>query len=155
MCKWKRAIVRNQLFASFRQLVSQSCCDHLWPPEDKVCAEGCRIEEQFSSVAQLCPTLWDPMNHSTPGLPVHHQLLESTKTHVHWEPIVRNQRFPSFRQLVNPRAAATICGHPRTKSVLKAAGWRDKKHQNALMGGVPGPLTCSLPYHRTCRYMRR
>ena len=39
---------------------------------------------QFSSVAQLCPTLWDPMNHSTPGLPVHHQLLEFTQTHVHW-----------------------------------------------------------------------
>ena len=38
----------------------------------------------FSSVAQSCPTLWDPMNCSTPGLPVHHQLLESTQTHVHW-----------------------------------------------------------------------
>ena len=39
---------------------------------------------QFSSVAQLCPTLCDPMNRSTPGLPVHHQLLESTQTHIHW-----------------------------------------------------------------------
>ena len=39
---------------------------------------------QFSSVAQLCPTLRDPMNHSTPGFPVHHQLPESTQTHVHW-----------------------------------------------------------------------
>ena len=38
---------------------------------------------QFSSVAQLCPTLWDPMNRSTPGFPVHHQLLEFTQTHVH------------------------------------------------------------------------
>ena len=38
---------------------------------------------QFSSVAQSCPTLWDPMNHSMPGLPVHHQLLEFTQTHVH------------------------------------------------------------------------
>ena len=38
---------------------------------------------QFSSVAQSCPTLFDPMNHSTPGLPVHHQLLEFTQTHVH------------------------------------------------------------------------
>ena len=38
---------------------------------------------QFSSVAQLCPTLCDPMNCTTPGLPVHHQLLESTQTHVH------------------------------------------------------------------------
>ena len=39
---------------------------------------------QFSSVAQSCPTLYDPMDCSTPGLPVHHQLPESTYTHVHW-----------------------------------------------------------------------
>ena len=38
---------------------------------------------QFSSVAQSCPTLCDPMNHSTPGLPVHHELPEFTQTHVH------------------------------------------------------------------------
>ena len=38
---------------------------------------------QFSSVVQLCPTLCDPMNCSTPGLPIHHQLLEFTKTHDH------------------------------------------------------------------------
>ena len=36
-----------------------------------------------SSVAQSCPTLCDPMNCSTPGLPVHHQLPEFTQTHVH------------------------------------------------------------------------
>ena len=39
---------------------------------------------QFSSVTQSCPTLWYPMNYSTPGLTVHHQLQESTQTHVHW-----------------------------------------------------------------------
>ena len=39
---------------------------------------------QFSSFAQSCPTLCDPMNRSTPGLPVHHQLPEFTQTHVHW-----------------------------------------------------------------------
>ena len=38
---------------------------------------------QFSSVAQSCPTPCDPMNRSTPGLPVHHQLPELTQTHVH------------------------------------------------------------------------
>ena len=38
---------------------------------------------QFSSVAQLCPTLCGPMNRSTPGLPVHHQLPELAQTHVH------------------------------------------------------------------------
>ena len=38
---------------------------------------------QFSSVTQSCPTLCNPVNHSTPGLPVHHLLLESTQTYVH------------------------------------------------------------------------
>ena len=38
---------------------------------------------QFSSVAQSCPTLCNPMNRRTPGLPVHHQLLQFTQTHVH------------------------------------------------------------------------
>ena len=37
---------------------------------------------QFSSVTQSCPTLCNPMNSSTPGLPVHHQLPEFTQTHV-------------------------------------------------------------------------
>ena len=39
---------------------------------------------QFSSVAQSCLTLCDTVNRSTPGFPVHHQLSESTQTHVHW-----------------------------------------------------------------------
>ena len=38
---------------------------------------------QFNSVAQSCPTLCDPMNRSTPGLPVHHQFPEFTQIHVH------------------------------------------------------------------------
>ena len=38
---------------------------------------------QFSSVAQLCPTLCDPTYCSTPGLPVHHRLPEFTQTYVH------------------------------------------------------------------------
>ena len=38
---------------------------------------------QFSSVAQPCPTLCDPMDYSTPGFPVHHQLPELAQTHVH------------------------------------------------------------------------
>ena len=39
---------------------------------------------QFSLVTQSCPTLCDPMNRNTPGLPVHHQLPEFIQTHVHW-----------------------------------------------------------------------
>ena len=38
----------------------------------------------FNSVTQSCPTLCDPMNCSTSGLPVHHQLPEFTQTHIHW-----------------------------------------------------------------------
>ena len=41
------------------------------------------VSVQFSSVAQLCPTLWYPMDSSTLGLPVHHQLPEFTQTHIH------------------------------------------------------------------------
>ena len=41
------------------------------------------LSHQFSSVAQSCPTLCDPMNRSTPGLPVHHHLPEFTQAHVH------------------------------------------------------------------------
>ena len=41
------------------------------------------LSDQITSVAQLCPTLFDPMNRSMSGLPVHHQLPEFTQTHVH------------------------------------------------------------------------
>ena len=57
---------------------------------EKGCCIGLQIQtkalslDQFSSVAQSCPTLCHPMDCSTPGLPVHHQLLEFTQTHVHW-----------------------------------------------------------------------
>ena len=52
----------------------------------KACTEGTYLNirsDQIRSVAQSCPTLCDPMNRSTPGLPVHHQLPEFTQTHVH------------------------------------------------------------------------
>ena len=52
---------------------------HDWMPK-----HAKEIPVQFSSVALLCPTLCDPMNRSTPGLPVHHQLPEFAQTHVHW-----------------------------------------------------------------------
>ena len=43
-----------------------------------------RVRVQFSSVPQLCPALCNPMDYSTPGLPVHHQLLKLAQTPVHW-----------------------------------------------------------------------
>ena len=56
----------------------------LWASKYLVRRMLCAIRAvQFSSVSQSCPTLCDPMNRSTPGLPVHHQLPEFTQTHVH------------------------------------------------------------------------
>ena len=62
---------------------------HFWPPlAIFLCTihieQYTTLSYQFSSVTQSCPTLCDLMNCSTPGLPVHHQLLEFTQTHVHW-----------------------------------------------------------------------
>ena len=45
--------------------------------------KGTYLNIQFSSVTQSCPTVCYPMNHSTPGLPVHHHLPEFNQTHVH------------------------------------------------------------------------
>ena len=63
--KWTRYIV-NQLYSR------------------KIIPKQWQNPHQFSSVAQSCLTLCDPTKHSTPGLPVHHQLPEFTQTHVHW-----------------------------------------------------------------------
>ena len=55
-------------------------------PPGKSCnfiLNGCLGYSQLSSVAQSCLTLCDPMNRSTPGLPVHHKLPEFTQTHAH------------------------------------------------------------------------
>ena len=49
----------------------------------KSCLVKCTCSAQFSSVTQSCLTLFDPMDHSMPGLPVHHQLPELVQTHVH------------------------------------------------------------------------
>ena len=70
------------MFAPFRMsaFLHMSLC-----PSSHICVPTVHnaYSVQFSSVAQSCPTLCDPMNCSTPGLPVHHQLPEFTQTQVH------------------------------------------------------------------------
>ena len=56
---------------------------HLKQPEMEEMKNPSVSSVQFNSVTQSCPTLCDPMNPSTPGLPVHHQLPEFTQTHAH------------------------------------------------------------------------
>ena len=58
--------------------IMASCPITSWQIDGETVGTG-----QFSSVAQSCLTLCDPMNCGTPGLPVHHQLLEFTQTHIH------------------------------------------------------------------------
>ena len=71
-----RSLHTKRLFFSFlnKSNILFSC---------KFLIKDCKMLVQFSSVAQSCPTLCDPMNCSTPGLPVHHQFPEFTQTHIH------------------------------------------------------------------------
>ena len=74
-----------------------------------ICVE-CHSSVQFSSVTQSCLTLCNPMNRSTPGIAVHHQLLEFTQTHVHQ---VRDAIQPS-----HPRFPFSSCPQPLPASVF-------------------------------------
>ena len=81
--KNRKATVQKDLYSKRKGLF---CCIHECIPS--FCKAWFLISShiiiEFSSVAQSCSTPCDPMNCSTPGLPVHHQLLESTQTTVHW-----------------------------------------------------------------------
>ena len=84
------AIAFSQIFTlkisnSWDKMI-ESLCSNFWFKPMLIFTFGLFITHsvQFSMVAQSCPTPCDPMNCSTPGLSVHHQLPESTETHVHW-----------------------------------------------------------------------
>ena len=69
---WKRSVFHSNL----KERQCQECSNY--------CTVGLiSHDSKFSSVTQLCPTLCNPVDCSTPGLPVHHQLLKFTQTHVH------------------------------------------------------------------------
>ena len=78
----------------------------------------------FSSVAQLCPALCNPMDCSTPGLPVHHQLPEFTQTHVHW---VRDAIQPSYPLSSPSPPTVSLSQH---QDLFK---WVSSSHQVAKM----------------------
>ena len=82
---------------------------------------------QFSSVAQSCPTLCDPMNCSTPGLPVHHHLPEFTQTHVHR---VRDAIQPSH-PLSSPSPPA-----PNPSQHQSLFQWVNSSHDLAIVNSV-------------------
>ena len=75
---WTDICVSAEIMKACGQCFSFSVFDTLLA--EKLCWNSV----QFSSVTQLCPALCNPMNRSTPGLPVHHELPEFNQTHVHW-----------------------------------------------------------------------
>ena len=75
-------------------------------------------DQSVSSVTQSCPTLYDPMHCGTPGLPVHHQLPEFTKTHVHWLGDVI-QKSHSLSSLLLPPSIIPIIRVFSKESVLR------------------------------------
>ena len=110
---------------------------------------------QFSSVAPSCPTLWDHMDCSTPGLPVHHQLLEFTQTHVHWASDAIQPSHP----LSSPSPPAfnlsqhqslfqwVSSSHQVAKGLEFQHGWlislETDPHQNVISLGQRSCLPCS------------
>ena len=97
---------------------------------------------QFSSVTKSCPTLCDPMNRSTPGFPVHHQLPESTQTHVHR---VGDDIQPSHPLLSHSPPALNLSQHHGLFQ------WVSSSHQVAKVLGVsastsvPPMYLCFVP----------
>ena len=102
-------------------------------PKSLVCYSGFSREKetvryvQFSSVTQSCPTLCNPMDCSTPGFPVHHQLPEMTQTHVHW---VGDAIQPSH-PLLSP--SPPTFNHSQHQGLFK---WVSSWHQVAKVLGV-------------------
>ena len=81
----KKSELLGKMIPELRQRKYKTSLNILWcqKAREHLTNDG-SVSVQFSSVAQLCLTICDPMNCSTSGLPVHHQLPEFTQTHVHW-----------------------------------------------------------------------
>ena len=82
---------------------------------------------QFSSVAQSCPTVWDPMDCSMLGLPVHHQLPDFTQTHVHW---VSDAIQPSH-PLLSPSPPTFILS--QNQGLFKWVPWTARRSNQSIL----------------------
>ena len=82
-CVWYKIVVQSHSFACGCIVYQQHLSKRLLCPLCIVGSLGTYVSQSVSSVTQSCLTLCDPMNRSTPDLPVHHQLLEFTHTHAH------------------------------------------------------------------------
>ena len=103
---------------------------------------------QFSSVTQLCPTLWDPMDCSTPGHPIHHQLLEFTQTHVHWVgDAIQPSHFSAGHQkgpFLNTKLILSLT-HIKAFTVSSVINLRDSSWIQSPLWCDPSPLHTPQP----------
>ena len=88
---------------------------------------------QFSSVTQLHPPLCDPMNCSTPGLPVHHQLPEFTQTHVHWVGDAIQTSHPLSSLLLLPSIFPSTRVFSRVSSSHQNCAWQNLAALNSFL----------------------
>ena len=104
------------------------------------CLLQCMKVKSESEVVQSCPTLCDPMNRSTPGLPVQHQLPEFTETHVHWDGDAIQPSHP----LSSPSPPAP--SPSQHQSLLPSKNW--------LFGGLPWESSAlDFTFHcRECKF---
>ena len=93
-----------------------------WHSSNLIKTSQSLVTVQFSSVAQSCLTLCDPVNHSTPGLPVHHHLLEFTQTHV--------QRVRDAIQPSHPRSSPSPPA-PNPSQHQRLFQWVNSSHEVA------------------------
>ena len=83
---------------------------------------------KFNSVAQLCPTLCDPMDRSMPGLPAHHQLPEFTQTHAHWVGNAEGSGLiPRLGRPPGEGNGNSLLGEPMDRSLAGYSPWGNKE----------------------------
>ena len=104
---------------------------------------------QLSSVAQSCPTLCDPMDCSTPGLPVHHHLPELTQTHVHWVSDAIQPSHPLLLLLLLPSIFCSI----RVFSNESALCIRRPKYWSFSFNIREMQIKTTMRYHLTTVWM--
>jgi len=131
----------------------------IWNAAGQMLIEFCQESSvQFSSVAQSCLTLCDPMNCSMPGLPDHHQLPEFTQTHIHW---VSDAIQPSHPLLFPSPPAPNPSQHQSlfqwVNSSHEVAGWHHwlngcESEWTLGVGDGQGGLVCCDSWGRRVRY---
>ena len=102
----------------------------------------CKYNVKGCSVAQLCPTLWDPLDWSTPGFPVLHYLLEFAQTHIHWVNDAIQPSYPLSLHSPHPQLSSESGFFPMSW-LFPSGGW--SIGASALVSVLPKNIQGWLP----------